>query len=228
MLRLGNSKLGQLIHHWSIPSVVPSICVGATDLCRKLCYAGRAHYNRRNVKEALLRNYKESQEDNFVSLIRRRIDELFVRVLRIHASGDFYSGVYVDKWIEIARSKPGVMFYAYTRSWRHALILERLIELAKLPNVWLWFSCDRESGPPPEVSQVRRAFLMVDDDDIPQFAVDLIFRDQHKDTLLKWVGPALVCPAENGVTSVTCSQCQLCFRHQPVPVKRTGQVLFLV
>lgn len=219
-IRPGNSKLGPLIHHWSIPAIILSICVGATALCRKLCYAMQGHYNQRNVKEALLRNYEESLRDDFVTLACGWIRALFVRVIRIHASGEFYSTTYVDKWIEIARRNPQVTFYAYTRSWRKEPILERLIELSKLPNVWLWFSCDQESGPPPVVSRVRRAFLMVDDADVPQFPVDLIFRDKDKSTL-KWVGPSLVCPAENGVTSTTCSQCQLCFRNQPMPVRRT-------
>ncbi len=218
-IRPGNSKLGTLIHHWSIPAVILAICVGASELCRKLCYAMRGHYNQRNVKDALLRNYEESLHDDFVTRACGWIRQLFVRVIRIHASGEFYSATYVDKWSEIARRNPGVTFYAYTRSWRKAEILDRLVEFASLPNVALWFSCDRETGPAPEVPRVRRAFLMTDDADLPRFPVDLVFRDKDQ-SVLKWVGPTLVCPAENGITTTTCSQCQLCFRAKPMPARR--------
>lgn len=35
--------------------------------------------------------------------------------VRVHDSGDFYSDEYLDAWIEIARSVPDVLFYAYTK-----------------------------------------------------------------------------------------------------------------
>jgi hypothetical protein len=45
--------------------------------------------------------------------------------IRIHDSGDFYSPVYFQKWLQIARLNPSVRFYAYTKS--HSFI--RGIEL---------------------------------------------------------------------------------------------------
>jgi hypothetical protein len=36
--------------------------------------------------------------------------------VRIHDSGDFYSQEYLDSWIAIARKRPDVVFYAYTKS----------------------------------------------------------------------------------------------------------------
>ena len=36
-------------------------------------------------------------------------------MFRIHASGEFYSQVYVDKWTEIVSMNPDITFYAYTK-----------------------------------------------------------------------------------------------------------------
>jgi hypothetical protein len=219
MIRPGNSKLGPLLHHWSIPSAVAAICVGATLLCLKLCYATKHHYCRPNVQKALEQNWEYSKRDDFVSLALAWITSLFVRVLRVHASGEFYDEQYVRKWIEIVKATPRVTYFAYTRSWRKPELVEALKELAKLPNVVLWWSCDRESGPPPVVKGVRRAYLMADNDDVPEYKVDLIFR--HKTSkVLKWVKDTLVCPAENGITRMTCSKCQLCFNQKPIPRKK--------
>ena len=36
--------------------------------------------------------------------------------VRIHDSGDFYSPLYLQKWIDIAKDNKSVIFYAYTKS----------------------------------------------------------------------------------------------------------------
>lgn len=218
MLRPGNRKLGLLVHQWSIPSGLRHICVGASSICLLLCYAMQHHYLRSNVKTALDRNYQESLRKDFVVLMGGWIRSLFARVVRVHASGEFYNAEYVHKWIEIAKRNPNIVFYAYTRSWRDPEIYEALKDLAKVPNFVLWWSCDKETGAPPRIKGVRRAYLMLDDSDIPKFQVDLVFREQTK-TVMKWVKGALVCPPENGVTNTSCSMCQLCFKNVNMPRK---------
>ena len=37
-------------------------------------------------------------------------------VVRIHVSGDFFSQAYFDAWCAVARQRPGILFYAYTKS----------------------------------------------------------------------------------------------------------------
>ena len=37
-------------------------------------------------------------------------------ILRVHVGGDFYSQVYFDAWMEVARRYPDKLFYAYTKS----------------------------------------------------------------------------------------------------------------
>jgi hypothetical protein len=38
------------------------------------------------------------------------------KVIRIHVAGDYYSQTYFDAWLEVARQRPEVIFYAYTKS----------------------------------------------------------------------------------------------------------------
>jgi hypothetical protein len=223
-IRPGTGKLGLLIHHWSIPSGLRSICIGASSVCLALCYAMRHHYCRKNVKEALDKNYKESLRKDFVAVAGGWIRSLFARVVRVHASGEFYSAEYVHKWIEITRRNPNVLFFAYTRSWAVPEVLPALRELSRMPNFILWWSCDSKTGAPPLVKGVRRAYLSVTDQDEPKYRVDLVFRN-HPKTVKKWIKDALVCPSENGVTTVTCSVCQLCFRDNPIPIKQPKVVI---
>lgn len=39
-----------------------------------------------------------------------------IDVFRIHESGDFYDMEYFNSWLEVARQRPDILFYAYTKS----------------------------------------------------------------------------------------------------------------
>jgi hypothetical protein len=149
-------------------------------------------------------------------------DEIrFKRVisLRIHVAGDFFSVAYIQMWIKIARACPRVKFYFYTRSWRVPELLPPLLELARLGNVFAWWSEDRNSG--AAVLPVgRRCFLCVDaaDEALVPPGVDLVFREDTKQ-IKKWVNGVWVCPKENGTKAgITCSACLRCLLPGPFPV----------
>jgi hypothetical protein len=38
------------------------------------------------------------------------------KLVRIHESGDFFSGSYLDAWIEVAHRNPNLKFYCYSKS----------------------------------------------------------------------------------------------------------------
>ncbi len=63
------------------------------------------------------RNYELTKKRWFVDLT---INELrsrpYIKVLRVHDSGDFYSQLYLNKWRKIAAACPSVFFYSYTKS----------------------------------------------------------------------------------------------------------------
>jgi hypothetical protein len=95
--------------------------------------------------------------DEFVQDMTDEIRFKRVIYLRIHVAGDFFSVAYIQMWIKIARTCPRVKFYFYTRSWRVPELLPPLLELARLGNVFAWWSENRNSGPRgPALLPVRR------------------------------------------------------------------------
>ena len=205
LLTNGNKKLGNNIAVWSIPSV--KTCPGRTSLCEKLCYAKKFEAFRGiDYGPKLLASRSES-------FVKRMVEESKWKVLvRIHASGDFYSEGYIQDWIEIARLTPGTRYYAYTRSWRVPGLLEKLLQLKAMPNVTLMFSVDKESGVPAGVGGADMVYMSTGDDDVPTTPTRVVFRTKRTTVRAK-LGGSVVCPVENGCkNSVTCERCQLCFK----------------
>src|SRR5262249_41381251 len=142
-----------------------------------------------------------------------------VLYLRIHVAGDFFGVAYIKAWARIAKSCPRVRFLFYTRSWRVPELLPHLREFAALPNVYAWWSEDRNPGS-AGLPVGRRCFLCVDAEDeklVPP-GVELVFRQDTK-RVRKWVNGAWVCPKENGTgAGITCSSCMRCLLPGPFPV----------
>lgn len=77
--------------------------------------------NRWHNKDLLDEANKEGGYNAQAELILRSIKHFFdsegeKQSIRIHESGDFYTGEYLKAWMEVARKLPGVKFYAYTKS----------------------------------------------------------------------------------------------------------------
>lgn len=216
MLRRGNTKLGRSIWHFSIPAV--RTCPGATPTCLALCYAIRHHFHAVNVKKQLQINWRASRSRFFVAGMVLFIRTREIRLVRIHVAGDWYSTAYVRKWRQIIDRTPKTVYFAYTRSWRVPELRLALLVLARRPNVRLWWSVDRDSGPTVVEPTIQGlAYLSSSEEDLPSFPVDLVFREKHA-SVRKHVGAALVCPNENGIayrTPMTCERCGWCFRHNP-------------
>ena len=123
----GNSKLGagvwtfsslpgNFIHRVNIDGEV--IEIGGTCPCNcSGCYAQTGLYNMPSVKKALAirtvlaRLYPDFLERAIIAQIIA--DE--IKLLRIHASGDFFSVEYVEMWKRIAIRFPGVAMWTYTK-----------------------------------------------------------------------------------------------------------------
>jgi hypothetical protein len=124
----GNRELkADGIFTWSLPALATKLSTGANFLtcpnagvCAQLCYARSGTYNFSNVKAAHTRNL-EMTIDDLNGWKNRIIEELKAKryqggkSVRIHDSGDFYSGEYFEAWLEIATVTPNVFFYAYTK-----------------------------------------------------------------------------------------------------------------
>lgn len=219
LLRRGNTKLGKSIVHWSIPAGLT--CPGKTALCAKLCYAARGHYHSPSIKKGQAGSHAESREPSFARSMSAEIRRTRPRTLRIHVAGDFEDTKAIADWTKVVKVSPETTFYAYTRSWRVPELLPALVRLSKLPNMHLWFSEDRETGPSPKVKGVRVAYLVADaagEADVPTRA-DLVFREhaplsKTPLTVAKAINGVRVCPYEQGVirkAPITCERCKICF-----------------
>ena len=210
MLGRGNHKLGPNIFSWSLPPILS--CPGRSSLCQSVCYGLRAHFTLPAIGIRLRANLQHAMASDFPERVCRQLRRLWAQVVRVHVVGDFFTPEYAEAWIKIARRCEQVEFFAYTRSWRCAELLPLLLDLESLQNFQVFASCDRETGLPPEnASSLRRVYMSMDDQDVPPPGAQLVFRVQRR-TPLKRLGNTIVCPAENGVSPITCTQCRLCWR----------------
>jgi len=216
---IGNTKLGSHVLTFSLPAI--DTCPGSSEFCRSLCYATKGHFHQTNVQKRYKYNLEFSKKPEFVDIVSGLLEKVKVgTLLRIHVSGDFYDKQYTEKWYQILKKNYHIFAWCYTRSWSVKEIRPVLSKLAKLYNLQLWFSCDKETGQPTlKPKLIKSAYLMEDDNDIPSYTPDLYFRDYAaRKTTMKHINGGLVCPVENGVTkNMTCEKCKVCFRSSPVP-----------
>ncbi len=68
------------------------------------------------IKKSLLNSwrYKLNKVEQLKELI---LDSLPVcDIVRVHVGGDYFSKEYLEAWIEVAKAKPDVIFYSYSKS----------------------------------------------------------------------------------------------------------------
>ncbi len=129
----GNAKLDKSIHIFNLPASWS--CPGAKECASKAdpetgkitdgkytkfrCYAAS--------QEALYANVRKQRWYNFGLLkaarTKEKMKELILKSLplkssmvRIHSSGDFFNESYFLAWAEVAKARPKILFYAYTKS----------------------------------------------------------------------------------------------------------------
>jgi len=210
LLVRGNSKLGEGILHFDLPA--GSTCPGQSPACAQHCYAQRGRYVFPAVRARHARNLEQALRPSFAGRMMSELRRACAGVVRIHTAGDFFSAAYTRAWADIVRACRDTKFFAFTRSWRVPEIREELDRLAGLPNVRLWWSCDRDTGVPSNIPRrVKVVWMQTAVDDLPLRA-NLVFRVRPlRKTVAKRVGLALVCPVENGVTATDCGRCRICW-----------------
>jgi hypothetical protein len=158
-----NSKVG-----WAFSLPRGKTCIGATAICKKLCYGNGIRYQSEGQKDKRERNYRtvelllseggpELLAENLVAMIdqARPRDWLTAKVtgcktvvpwtIRVHDIGDFASVEYVQSWIIAITRRPDCSFWFYTRSFDDDQLLVALTELARLPNCQGWLSADSDN-----------------------------------------------------------------------------------
>ena len=140
---------------FGLPAGADFSCPGATELCSKICYAGKAEKMYFNVHSLVIDNYnllKDATEDEQYDLIYDMIDEFNVETIkanakgltstydfRIHWDGDFFNESYARAWARVIVEFPNITFWAYTRSFFVAPVFEGIDNLA------LYLSIDRHN-----------------------------------------------------------------------------------
>lgn len=127
----GNAKLNKDTAIFSLPAghscPFASLCLSKADkVTGKItdgpkiefrCYAAS--------NEAIFRTTRDSRWHNFDSLRGKSAFEMYEVItkslpkkdlIRIHASGDFFSQAYFDAWVMVAQQNPNKTFYAYTKA----------------------------------------------------------------------------------------------------------------
>jgi hypothetical protein len=84
--------------------------------CKSVCYARSGKMTLDDAIRVRLDNLWSTLRPDFVERVSESIRSFKATHVRIHDSGDFYSQQYVDAWTNVAKSLPGIVFYAYTKS----------------------------------------------------------------------------------------------------------------
>lgn len=129
---LGNSKLADIIHTFSLPAgwTCPKAneCLSKADRltgritdgedCRFRCFAATNESRATTVRVARWRNFELLKSartiQGMANLIQRSLPYGVIKV-RVHVSGDFFSETYFLAWVNVAIANPTVIFYGYTK-----------------------------------------------------------------------------------------------------------------
>ena len=87
------------------------------DNCQFRCYAASMEARYTEVRKAHWRNFdalRKLTQEEMVELILSSIPKTS-KIVRIHASGDFFSKRYFQAWIKVATIRADVQFFGYTK-----------------------------------------------------------------------------------------------------------------
>ena len=76
-------------------------------------------YNLDLIKNSLISDAFKNNKINTIDLINKSIQKHITKNIdkvRIHSSGDFFSGEYLRSWLAVARLNPQLKFYCYSKS----------------------------------------------------------------------------------------------------------------
>ena len=153
---------------WAFSLPRTATCIGATEICKKVCYGSGVRYrtsgqkarrerNLRTIELLLANGGPERIAENLIALIDtvRPSDWLAASItgsatqtpwtLRIHDVGDFHSAEYVKAWTLAVQRRPLCSFWFYTRSFSDKQIFDTMTELASQANCKGWLSIDSEN-----------------------------------------------------------------------------------
>jgi len=126
----GNRETGREVYLFNLP--IDKTC-RPTPWCKEHCYGKIGNFSRfkKHVAKGARKRYKLSLSDEFVETITKEIFRRKIKLVRVHAIGDFYSKEYVRKWVRIAKNCPQTKFRTTTK---RRDFKDVILELHSLPN----------------------------------------------------------------------------------------------
>lgn len=124
--KIKNSSHGEsVVFNFGIPAFLSKTgektCPMA-GVCASGCYAKSGAYLFSNVAKKFEQRFEASKSQDFGLMIQADLNKIKNKYLgkkniliRIHDSGDFYSQVYFESWLDIIQTNPDLKFYAYTK-----------------------------------------------------------------------------------------------------------------
>lgn len=76
----------------------------------------RTFYNRASNYSMIMDALKNGNAADLIDNSFQEKRTKNTKLVRIHESGDFFSGVYLDAWVEVAHRNPDLKFYCYSKS----------------------------------------------------------------------------------------------------------------
>ena len=125
------------------------------------------------IKESLLKSwrYKQDKVQKLADLI---IDSLPVcDIVRVHVGGDYFSKEYLEAWIEVAKRKPDVIFYSYSKS------LKFMAEYALPENLILTASRGGKYDELIDLHGWKEAVVVYSEDEAAKMGLDIDHDDEH-------------------------------------------------
>ncbi|MBQ1047876.1 hypothetical protein KBX50_05305 [Micromonospora sp. C51] len=190
------------VWNWTLPAWAGRLADGRTyntcpsaGVCAQVCYARNGTYRFRNVlarHEANLAYVLDDLPGWYAQMLdetghRRHVDGW----VRIHDAGDFFSDDYLRAWLDIARARPQVTFYAYTKEVER---FRRLVEPDPPTNFRWVYSFGGRQDALLDPTRDRVADVFPDGEQLAAAG----YADQSDSDLLAVVGPPLVgIPANN-------------------------------
>lgn len=188
----GNAKLGKNIYTFSLPAghSCPFAHECKTSADRKTgvitdgkhqvfrCFSASAEALYTNTRNARWHNYdilkKLKTASKMTDLI---VDSLPPKAdtVRVHVSGDFFSQVYFDAWMAVARLYPKKKFYAYTKSLPYWLERRETIP----ENFNLTSSKGGRSDDLIELNKLKYAEVVFTEDQAIELNLELDHDDSH-------------------------------------------------
>ena len=74
------------------------------------------YHNRANNLQMIVDAIRDGSAADLIHTSIQQFRTKKTKLVRIHESGDFFSGAYLDAWIEVAHRNPDLKFYCYSKS----------------------------------------------------------------------------------------------------------------